>query len=158
MKKFKINKNTSKKIVAIALSGAAILSSISGCSNTNMWFKGSNLKYVSVVVLNGEKTDIVSSNSNCSQNVCSGEHKVYKSIINKEMYSTKDCKAKYSSDYLGTLLYKYDITNSENITSYLTIDEIEKAEENNLTEEDISNIISRIFTEEKAMQKVKKAN
>ena len=162
MKKFKVNKNLSKKIISLTITGAITLSTLIGCSsnikNRNIWFKGKNLKNVSVVILDDGQKDIATSNSHCSPRVCTGKHDVYRSVVDVEMFTDDECKAKSSADYLGTTLNKYDIKNMENITTYLTLEELEKANKNELTEEDISNIITRIFVEENNIQKTKKAN
>ena len=46
------------------------------------------------------------------------------------------------------MLQKYSIESVESITKYLTNEEIAKASKEGLTEEDIYNILSRIFTTE----------
>ena len=123
-----------------------------------MWFKGNNLEKVSVIWYDDNKIDISSCNLYCSPRVCSGNHKVYKSLVDGEMFTDDECKAKSSADYLGTTLNKYDIKTIKNIISYLTTEELEKAKKNVLTDEDITNIIDRIFYEEKNLEKIKKAN
>ena len=162
MRKFEINKNYSKKFISLTLAGVVMLSTLVGCSNgmknRKLWFKGDNLKNVSVIFFNDEVKDVATNNLYCSPRVCTGKHEVYRSVVNGEMFTDDDCKAKSSADYLGTNLNKYDIKIIENITSYLTIEEIEKANKNELTEEDVSNIITRIFEEENSIQKTKKAN
>ncbi len=162
MKKFKLNKNISKKIISLTLTGFITISSLVGCSNNiknkTISFKGSNLKNVNIIIYNNEEKDIANRVSYCSPRVCTGDHDVYKSVVDGEMFTDDECKAKSSADYLGTTLNKYDIKNMENITTYLTLEELEKANKNELTEEDISNIITRIFVEENNIQKTKKAN
>lgn len=159
MKKLKINRNFSKKFISITLTGVIALSTLVGCSNNRkMLFKGNNLNNVNIIIFDNELKDVANGDFYCNPRVCTGEHIIYRSIVDGEMYTDDDCKAKSSADYLGTTLNKYNIQNIENITSYLTIEELEKAKNNKLTDEDISNIIDRIFEEESNIQKTKKAN
>ena len=161
MKNFKINKNYSKRFISLTLAGVVMLSTLVGCSNgmknRKLWFKSDNLKNVNIIIFDNELKDVATNNLYCSPRVCTGKHEVYRSVVNGEMFTDDDCKAKSSADYLGTNLNKYSIENIENITSYLTIEELEKANKNELTEEDISEIIERIFNEENNVQK-RKAN
>lgn len=156
MEKLKVNKNISKKFISLTLTGVITLSTLIGCSNKSTAFKENNLKNISVIIFDDEGKDVANVGSHCSPRVCTGEHDVYRSVVDGEMFTDDECKAKSSADYLGTTLNKCDIKIIENITSYLTIEELEKANKNELTEEDISNIIARIFGEENKAEKTKK--
>ena len=136
MKKFKL----CKQVVALSLVGTMAASMLTGCNNDNnneSFLSGTILEDTRVISFDDGHKDIA-----IAYDTCVGKFNHYNSIVTNEFFSGKDCgKAKRN-------FHKYNITSDESIISYLTLEEIVKASKSELTEDDISNIISRIFTKE----------
>ena len=147
---FKIDRKASQKIVALALATTMTTSVLSGCSSKNSKSNilgGTILENSRVITFEDGHIDIAVANDNDYVGASTHEHHHYKSIITNEKFASSECDFK--------LDYKYEITNNESILMYLTPEEIAKATSEGLTNEDIKNIILRIFTEQEEMNKVK---
>ena len=170
MKKFKIDRKSSKRFGAFVLATIMIGSTavgLSGCKKTKTktsFLDNTILEDTQVIEFeDGHKDIVIVVDLGCSSDSCDCEQKIYKSIITNEYLTADICTSnKYciwsgydSTDYM---LSHYNIVTTQGIISFLTTEEIVKASKNELTEDDISNIISRIFTkeeEQKNPQKVK---
>lgn len=140
MKKIKLYRN----FVALALVGTMTTTMLVGCSSKaskTSFLDGTILEDTRVISFDDGHKDIVKIYDNCF-----GKFHHYKSIVTNELFAGKDCTTGMRN--------KYDISSDESILSYLTTDEIVKASKDELTEDDICNIISRIFTKEEE-QKIK---
>ena len=137
MKKLKLDRKGSQKIVALALATTIATTTLSGCSleKRQNILKGTILENSRVITFEDGHIDIATK-------VPSGEdlgHIHYKSIITNEKFTSTECT--WNGDY------KYDILSDESIVAYLTAEEIANATADGLTNEDIKNIILRIFSE-----------
>ena len=159
MRKFKIDKNTSKKIIAYVIIGTIGLTTLTGCNNNNesrsSFLSNTVLEDTSVFTFEDGHKDLAKPLILCGMTYCQGKnHKLYRSIVTNEYFSDDDCVRECYIN--GIILNKYNITSEESLINYLTTEEIAKAANNQLTEDDITNIINRIFSkEEKSIQKVK---
>lgn len=139
--KLKLDKNTSKRIVALALATTMTTGALSGCKSKDNLLDGTILENTRVITFEDGHIDIASENShNYTFRLSEHNHNHYKSIITNERFSTSDCN-------LTAIDYKYEITSDESIVAYLTPEEIVKFATEEITNEDIKNIILRIFTE-----------
>lgn len=144
--KLKLDKNTSKRIVALALATTMTTGALSGCKSKDNLLDGTILENTRVITFEDGHIDIaentrVKTNVDGNFDIASEHnHNHYKSIITNECFSTSDCNLK-------AIDYKYEITSDESIVAYLTPEEIVKFATEEITNEDIKNIILRIFTE-----------
>lgn len=139
MIKLKLDRNASKKIVAIALATTMTSGFFAGCSSkekTNI-LDDTILENSRVITFEDGHIDIAVENNRDYSRAHEHEHIHYESIITGEWFTTSEC------DYP---IYQYNIISDESIVAYLTPEEISKATIEGLTNEDIKNIISRIFT------------
>lgn len=155
MKNLKINKNLSKRLVSFVLVGTMGIITLSGCSGKNSnksLLDGTILEKTNVVTFEDGSKDVARVTDICEKGWgCSiGGHEVFNSIVTNEQYNSSECNVKSS---LTKMLQKYSIESVESITKYLTNEEIAKASKEGLTEEDISNILSRIFSTEETKTK-----
>lgn len=156
MKKFKIDRKSSKKIISFVLATIMIGSTtvgLSGCKKTKTSFLSDTiLEDTQVIEFEDGNKDIVKFYKlGCSSTSCDCNEKIYKSIITSEHLTDDICianKVFSGFDLEGHMLSHYNIVSTQSIKSFLTPEEIVKASKNELTEDDISNIISRIFTKE----------
>lgn len=88
----------------------------------------------------------VADDSNIKSNY---DHKHYQNVVTNEyLVDDEDCQ-KFRIDYSSLTSYTYiprhaEITDIKSITGYLTEEELQKANDNDLTDEDIVKIIARI--------------
>ena len=151
MRKFKIDKTTSKKFITCLIIGTLTLNLLSGCDNNDAnLLEGSILEDTSVIMFENGRRDIVKISS-----FCSGDYHHYNSVITGEIFADESCTAIYEDFWSTKPINKYNISGSESIIYYLTNEEIAKAAKKELTNDDIANILNRIFDNEKGYQKTK---
>lgn len=157
MKKFKLY----RKVAALALVGTMATSILVGCGSkdsTTSFLDGTTLEDTRVISFEDGHKDITNIEYiGCNNRKCDCDKKMYRSIVTDEYFANDECKASIYYNHSNNnqyILNHYNIINDESIISYLTTDEIVKASKNELTEDDITNIISRIFTKEET-QKLK---
>ena len=152
MKNLKINKNLSKKIISYVLVGTMGIFTLTGCSTkdtNNNLLKGTILENTNVVTFEDGTKDIVRKNGLCKTIDCEEYHTIYDSVVTGEHFVSSECKLIYARYTDGTYqVNRYSINSDEGIIRYLTNEEIVKASKDGLTEEDIANILNRIFTKE----------
>ena len=153
--RFKLDKNKSKKIIALTLATTITSSALSGCKNNKKdnLLAGTILEHARVISFEDGHIDIVKISENHIF-IPQHKHNHYKSIITNEVFTIIEC-------YATTIEHKYEIKNDESIISYLTPEEISKFTADEATSEDIKNIILRIFIEHeelKISQKTKTLN
>ena len=133
---FKINKNVASKLAACALVGSLAATMLTGCSDRDNILKGTILENSCVVTFDDGSKDIAVAVGNCDN--CEYHH--YYSITSGEYFGDKKC----TKDRIeGTVVHHYGITNEENITGYLTSDELARAMKGELNNDDIVSIVSR---------------
>jgi len=157
MKNLKINKNLSKKLVSFVLVGTIGILTLSGCSGKNSnksLLEGTILENTSVVTFEDGTKDIARIEGVCVEGCgCTGGHEVFNSIVTNEYYNSSECYINFRNVVGTAMLKKYLITSDESIIKYLTNEEIAKASKAGLTEEDIANILNRVFTKEEEKTK-----
>ena len=144
--RFKLDKNKSKKIVALALATTITSGAMSGCKNNSKdnLLAGTILERARVISFEDGHIDIVKISENHIF-IPQHEHNHYKSIITNEVFTTTECNA-------TVIEHKYEIKNDESIIIYLTSEEISKFAANEATNEDVKNIILRIFIENEELK------
>lgn len=156
MKKLKINKNLSKKIISYVLVGTMGIFTLTGCSSKNSnksLLQGTILENTNVITFDDGAKDVVRVAGKCSRG-CEKTHKIYNSIVTNEYFVSSECKLNaVSLPYMINQINKYSIVEANGIIRYLTNEEICKASKEGLTEEDIANILNRIFTKEETKTK-----
>lgn len=159
MKKFKLYRT----VAALALVGTMTTGVLTGCGNNNKpsLLDGTILEETRVISFDDGHKDIATiEDVSCNASGCNCSEKMYKSIVTDEYFSNDRCEASLffkGVDLSGVILNHYSFIDDESIVVYLTTDEIVKASKGELTEDDISNIINRIFAKEdqNSVQKVK---
>lgn len=148
--KFKLDKNKSKKIIALALATTITTSVLAGCKDNSKdnLLKGTILEAARVITFADGHIDIVKISENHIF-IPSHKHNHYKSIITNEVFTTIECN-------ITLIEHKYEITTDESIVAYLTSEEISKFATNEATSEDVKNIILRIFIEHEELNKSSK--
>ena len=152
IKNLLINKKAKVKLATFILAGTLASSMLTGCgrSKDNI-LEGTILENTTVITFNGGSKDIVKPVEVCSS-LDSDFH--YYSVTSGNCYSDNNCgHICCYCEYGCYFLQNTNIEDKENITEYLTPDEIEKAYNGNLTNEDIIEIITRITVDEKNMAK-----
>ncbi len=136
----KLNQKLSSKLLSFALASTIATSVLAGCDNTTSNSNSSSNNILSSTVLerscvvtfdNGAK-DIVVVDSSCYWN----KYYHYRSVISGEYYGATGCYDNF---------HCYNIIDSEPISSYLTYEDLTKALQGGLTDEDIIDIINRIM-------------
>lgn len=140
--KFKLDKNKSKKIVALALATTITTGVLSGCNSKSKdnLLDGTILENTRVITFEDGHIDIATEINGRYLDLKSKEHNHYKSIITNEEFAPLECES-------SSIYYKYEITTDESIVAYLTPEEIVKFTNEEVTSEDVKNILLRIFTE-----------
>ena len=134
---FKINKNVASKLAACVLVGSLAATMLTGCSDRDNILKGTILENSCVVTFDDGSKDIAVAIGSCWES-CEYHH--YYSITSGEYFGDKKC----TKDRIeGTVVHHYGITNEENITGYLTSDELARAMKGELNNDDIVSIVSR---------------
>lgn len=139
IKNFKINQNTASKLATYVLAGTLAVTTLTGCeanSDRNNFLEGTILENSCVITFEDGSKDIAVAVSTCEDKA----YNHYYSITSGEYFGSRGC-TKEKID--GTVVHHYGITNEENITSYLTSDELAKAIKGKLDTNNIIDIISR---------------
>lgn len=137
IKNFKINKSAASKLAACVLVGSLTTTMLTGCStDRNNILKGTILENSCVVTFADGSKDIAVAVGNCDNS----EYHHYYSITSGEYFGDHKCTKKKLE---GMVVHHYGITNEENITGYLTSDELTKAMKGELNNNDIVSIVSR---------------
>ncbi len=140
IKNLQVNGKMGQKIASLAIAGSILAASLTGCGSSKKSFLNkTSLEKTSVVTFCDGSKDLV----NTLKNPCrdSLEYNHYVSLISGNYYSDMECKHVQVD---GEVNHHYDILSVENITKYLTDDEITKAINDELTDEDVKIIIERI--------------
>lgn len=143
-KNCKINQNAASKLVACALVGTLAATTLTGCEarngrttgDRNNLLKGTILENTCVVSFEDGSKDIAVAVGICNEEA----YNHYYSITSGEYFGGRQCVQEKIN---GTVIHHYVITNEENITGYLTTDELTKATQGELDNNDIIAIISR---------------
>lgn len=133
-----------KKLYAIALASTLVTTSLTGCGKEKPLLKGTILENCAVTEINGEKTIV--------RFYSDGTHYHYQDIVSGLVYiKENECSNKRYDTLPQDISFK-------NITCYLTEEELSKAIQKNLTQEDIIAIVCRVNsenTEEEELEKMK---
>ena len=149
--------NISKKLAAFCLASGITITSLAGCGqsteqakNKSYILEGTMLDHTVVATIEGE-TSVFRSELKRECGLFLGSHYHYVDIVSGN--SVTDFS--YCSDYLVTKMVS-DVENSKEIMYYLTEDELKKAMNNELTDEDLIAIVYRI--KESQQDTVEKSN
>ena len=122
MKKFKLDKITSQKIIALTLATTISTVALSGCNSKNQTknrpLEKTIIGNARVITFEDGHIDIAVEN-NSRYRVVYGlpnnhNHDHYRSIITGENFTSTECT--YAHKFIN---YKYNITNDESIVTYL---------------------------------------
>ena len=116
-----------------------IIASLTGFGKTESVLTDSLLYQASVVTFDNGSKEVARSYEHCNQS--SFNH--YVNIITGEIFSDKVC---FWETINGQTNHKYNIVSEEPISKYLSKEEISKANNKELTEEDILEIVTRIIS------------
>ena len=136
IKNFKLNKGITTKLATYILVSSLTASTLTGCSNDSLLEDTLLEKTIVVTFIDGSKDIVV------PVEVCrNGEANHYRSIISGSYISDKECEHRT----YGTRGYinHYEITSLESITKYLTSEQLKKAMNGELTNEDIVGIVTK---------------
>ena len=137
IKNFKINQKAVSKLAACVLVGSLAATTLTGCDiKKENLLKGTILNNTCVVTFENGSKDIAVAVGICDDQ----DYHHYYSITSGEYFGSKKCTKPMIG---GTVIHHYGIINEENITSYLTSDELTKAVQGKLDNNDIANIVSR---------------
>lgn len=138
IKNFKINQKAVSKLAACVLVGSLAATTLTGCGGVdrNNLLKGTILENTCVVTFEDGSKDIAVAVGTCGDR----DYHHYYSIISGEYFGSSKCT---QSTIEGTVVHHYGITNEENITGYLTSDELTKAMQGEFDNNDLINIVSR---------------
>jgi len=143
------NLKITKKMIALLMAGTMALT-FSGCDSNNSnisLLDGTILEDALVITFEDGSKDIAIATNSCGH---IDSHYYFESIVSGLEYVSDKCSSNYKTRQ------KYAIQSNESIVKYITAEEIAKANKEGLTDDDINNIISRIFSEsEKEIQKTK---
>ena len=123
IKNFKINQKAISKLAACVLVGSITATTLTGCGTSvdrNTVLKGTFLDNACVVTFDNGNKDIAVSAGSCF----TSQYNHYYSIISGEYYADDKCE---KNKIEGNVMNHYKITSVENITSYLTTEELSKA-------------------------------
>lgn len=143
IKNFRINKKATAKQMACVLAGSLAVTTLTGCEDTvdrNNILKGTILEDTCVVTFDDGTKDIATAIDICSFLDVNRYH--YYSVISGEYFSDENCTA-YEIE--GKIAHHHIITNKESITGYLTSDELTKAMQGELDNNDLISIVSRVI-------------
>lgn len=144
IKNLKINQKTVSKLATYVLIGSLATATLTGCSNTDMTtnnlLKDTILENTSVITFENGSKDIAITISGCPY---SKDYKHYSSIISGICFGDKECTTnKSNGHYLNN---NQKIVNVESISNYLTIDDLTKAIQGELDNDDIIAIVNRVI-------------
>lgn len=153
IKNLEIKQKKASKLVSYVLAGSLAVASLTGCCakpDRNNILKGTILENSCVVTFADGTKDIAIAVADCNTKENNFHH--YYSVTSGEYFSDEKCTA---SEVEHTPVHKYEITCEENITAYLTPEDIEKAISVGLEVNDISSIINRTLEQDKGTENVK---
>lgn len=132
------------KVVTLILASSLALFALTGCTKTSV-LDNSELSQTSVITYEDGTKDIVSAIGVCD----TSKYSHYESIITGEAISSKDCNDDYHWFHRRSrsILNHRIIINEESIIKYLTPEEVEKAINGKLVDNDIAAIINRVLTQ-----------
>ena len=146
IKNLKINQKIITKLSSCVLVGSLTIMTLTGCgsmdsnasNDRNYILKGTILENARVITFDDGTKEIAVVDSYCIHS----NYSHYYSIISGEYFSDEKCR----NDVLNRKSnYKYVITNDESITKYLTADDLTKASQGELTNDDVINIVTRVI-------------
>lgn len=142
IKNFKINQKAASKLATCVLVGTLVATTLTGCepknNERNNILKGTILENTCVVTFEDGSKDIAITVGTC--NDVNYHH--YYSVISGEYFGSEKCNRGYLN---RNVLHHYSIKSEETITNYLTADILTKALQNELDNDDISAIITKIL-------------
>lgn len=146
IKNFKINLEVIQskflKLKRFVLAGSLVATMLIGCGKESA-LDETLLEEASVITFEDGSKDIARAINTCSSfSDDKGDSIHYRSVITGERYSDEKCTADRPN---GEVIKHYPIVNDESLTGYLTADEIAKAINGNLNDEDIIAIIKRVI-------------
>lgn len=130
----------SAKVVSCALTGALAATALVGCSGRNSVLDGTVLEDSVVVTFSDDSKDVAIAVESCEDS--SLPH--YQSVTSGVLYGNEYCSHKNDGFFDFRPIHHYSIINEENILQYLTLEELKKANNDELTEDDIITIIERV--------------
>ena len=138
IKNLKINQKLMTKLSACVLVGSLTAMTLTGCSNDkDNLLEGTILEKACVITFEDGSKEIAVSDAYCKyDNVF-----LYYSIVSGEYFSDDECPHIGMSE----TIHKYDIVQAEVITKYLTADDLTKASQGELTNDDVINIVTRVI-------------
>ena len=154
IKNFKIDQKVSSKLATCVLIGSLAATTLTGCGDVdrNNLLKGTILENTVVVTFDNGSKDIAVAISNCNSKE---EYHHYYSIISGEYFGSLKCtKTKINN----TVSHHYGITSEENISGYLTSDDITKAMKGELNNNDIIAIINRAIESTETIESIESTN
>lgn len=149
--------NGALKLATYISIGSITAASLTGCSaknnNNDNILKGTILENTNVITLEDGSKDIAVAVDYCST-IDQCTH--YYSIISGEYFSDVECEIKEYriSTFEHVIVKHYIITNEESIAKYLSADEIKKGINGELSNEDISTIITRITNQDTEIKNI----
>lgn len=138
IKNIKISKAISK-LASCVLVGSIAANTLTGCGNDDREsvLKGTILEGASVITFDDGSKDISIAIESCSKS----SYSHYYSVITGEYFSDDTCTLGYLESHVN---HHYTIDNEESIIGYLTLDDLEKAAQGDLSKEDVIAIFNRI--------------
>lgn len=141
IKNLKINQKAASKLATCVLVGTLAVTTLTGCgssvgSRKNL-LQGTILENTCVVTFEDGSKDIAVAVSDCFHKKC---HHYY-SITSGEYFGCKNCS---KSKIDGSIVHHYPVSYEENITGYLTTDQLAKAIKGELDNNDIIAIVGRV--------------
>lgn len=140
-KKNKISKFRNTKLykgIVVGVSALTLLSALTACKSTDP-LDNTKLENARVITFEDGNKDVATYIGDCENDNKYGH---YRSLVTDEFYVNNNCNESFAR--IGE--YHYNIVNDENIGKYMTTDEIRKAMNDKLTDEEANEIILRIQT------------
>ena len=145
MNNLKVYKKIGKKIAII--SGVMMLgSSLVGCgkNQNKALVENTLLEQARIITFEDGGMDIAIHKKYCGFKC---DDIIYKSIITNQYFSDTGCECHYLDITGEIIIAKENILKDESIVVYLTEEEIIKASNDELTKNDVTNILTRIISE-----------
>ncbi len=143
IRNFKINQKAVSKLAACVLVGTLAATTLTGCgrNDKNNFLEGTILEDTCVVTFEDGAKDIAVTLTDCIVDTNTGKYyHHYRSVISGECFASEKCISKSTN---SPAFRYYGITNEESITRYLTPNEIAKAMQGELDNNDIIAIVRR---------------
>ena len=140
-KKNKISKFRNTKLykgIVVGVSTLTLLSALTACKSTDP-LDNTSLNDARVITFEDGNKDVAKYISGCDSDDNYGH---YRSLVTDEFYTSNNC----NESFARIRKYHYNIVKDQNIIQYMTTDEIRKAMNNELTDEEANEIILRIQT------------